>query len=237
MLARQRRDSVWENVLPSFRVRYHCLAMLICIAVSLTLPARADSLDLQIVDSRGEPLENAVVLLPGQISTPPSSVAVMDQVNLTFVPHVLVIQRGQQVVFPNSDNIRHHVYSFSPAKAFEIKLYAGTPEAPIAFDTAGIVVLGCNIHDNMVGYIVVADTPLTGVSNGDGRIRLTVDDLPPTIRIWHPLLVTQYPAPVTLPLPVADSTGQRTLTLNVQQPTATPAAATFGNRFKKHHDQ
>src|SRR5690606_32688419 len=237
MLARQRRDSVWENFLPSFRVRSHCLAMLICIAVSLTLPARADSLDLLILDSQGKPLEHAVVLLPGQISAPPSSVAVMDQVNKTFVPHVLVIQRGQQVVFPNSDNIRHHVYSFSPAKTYEIKLYAGTPEAPSAFDTAGIVVLGCNIPANMVGYIVVADTPLTGVSNGDGRIRLTVDDLPPTIRIWHPLLVTQYPAPVTLPLPVADSTGQRTLTLNVQQPPATPAAATFGNRFKKHHDQ
>lgn len=237
MLARLRRDSVWENVLPSFRVHYHCLAMLICIAVSLTLPARADSLDLQIVDSRGEPLENAVVLLPGQISTPPSSVAVMDQVNKTFVPHVLVIQRGQQVVFPNSDNIRHHVYSFSPAKAFEIKLYAGTPEAPIAFDTAGIVVLGCNIHDNMVGYIVVADTPVTGISDTDGRIHLDVGEIPPTVRLWHPLLVTQYPTPVTLPLPAADAAGKRTLTLNVERPAASPQPATFGNRFQKRHDQ
>lgn len=221
----------------SFRFHHHCLAMLIGIALSLTLPARADSLDLQIVDSQGEPLENAVVLLPGQISTPPSSVAVMDQVNKTFVPHVLVIQQGQQVVFPNSDNIRHHVYSFSPAKAFEIKLYAGTPEAPIAFDTAGIVVLGCNIHDNMVGYIVVADTSVTGVSDGKGHIRLEVDDLPATVRLWHPLLVTGNPAPVTLPLPAADTSGKRTLTLNVERPVASPQPATFGNRFQKRHEQ
>lgn len=221
----------------SFRFHQHGLAMLFGIAVSLTLPARADPLDLLILDSQGEPLEHAVVLLPGQISTTPSSVAVMDQVNKTFVPHVLVIQRGQQVLFPNSDNIRHHVYSFSPAKTFEIKLYAGTPEAPIAFDTAGIVVLGCNIHDNMVGYIVVADTPVAGISDGAGRIHLEADDLPPSVRIWHPLLASQYPAPVTLPLPAADATGKRALILNVQQPTAAPAPATFGNRFQKRHDQ
>lgn len=223
--------------MPSFHFLNHCLAILIGIAVSLTLPARADSLDLQIVDNQGTPLENAVVLLPGQISTPPSSVAVMDQVNKTFVPHVLVIQRGQRVLFPNSDNIRHHVYSFSPAKTFEIKLYAGTPEAPITFDTAGIVVLGCNIHDNMVGYIVVADTPVTGISDGDGRIYLDVREIPPTVRLWHPLLVTQYPTPVTLPLPAADAAGKRALTLSVERPAASPQTTTFGKRFQKRHGQ
>ena len=86
----------------------------------------------------------------------------MDQRGSQFVPHVLPVQAGTSVTFPNSDQIRHQVYSFSASKRFELPLYAGTSASPIRFDQPGIVVLGCNIHDWMIGYVVVLDTPYFG---------------------------------------------------------------------------
>ncbi len=115
--------------------------------------------------------------------------AVMDQRNLMFVPEVLIVQTGTAVDFPNSDQVRHQVYSFSGAKKFELALYAGRPQAPVIFDRAGLVTLGCNIHDNMLGYIWVTDSPWYGQSDASGRLQL--HDLPPgdyTVRIWHALL-------------------------------------------------
>lgn len=158
----------------------------------------------------------------------------MDQVNKTFQPYVLVIQRGQRVNFPNSDHIRHHVYSFSPTKPFEIKLYAGMPEQPLPFDTAGIVVLGCNIHDTMVGYIVVADTPVAGKTDAQGQ--LTLQGAPTTaLRIWHPRLGSGTPQMQTLPLPAAAADGSIPLRLDVTPPVTAPASNTgFGNRLRTH---
>ena len=95
----------------------------------------------------------------GKAPPPPSRRAVLDQKNRMFVPHVLPIQTGTAVTFPNSDNVRHQVYSFSPAKKFQLPLYAGTPAAPVVFDKPGVVTVGCNIHDQMSAYIVVVDTP------------------------------------------------------------------------------
>jgi hypothetical protein len=111
----------------------------------------------------------------------------MDQHDKTFVPLVLAVPVGTAVSFPNRDNIRHHVYSFSRAKRFELPLYIGTPAAPVVFDRPGVVVLGCNIHDWMVGYIYVADTPYVAKTAEDGRARLA--ELPPgtyEVRVWHP---------------------------------------------------
>ena len=85
--------------------------------------------------------------------------AKIDQVNKEFVPLVSVVQTNTEITFPNSDNIRHSVYSFSPAKVFSLKLYAGKSAAPVIFDKAGLVVLGCNIHDLMVSWLLVVDTP------------------------------------------------------------------------------
>jgi hypothetical protein len=98
--------------------------------------------------------------------------AAVEQRNKTFIPLVSVVQAGTLVNFPNRDEIRHHVYSFSPAKRFEIKLYAGTPVDPIAFDKPGEVVLGCNIHDHMIAYIYVVDTPWFAKSDKDGVARI-----------------------------------------------------------------
>ena len=85
--------------------------------------------------------------------------AVVDQVDKEFTPKVNAILVGTSVIFPNHDNVRHQVYSFSPAKRFELPLYAGVPAQPVVFDTPGVVVLGCNIHDWMVGYVYVSESP------------------------------------------------------------------------------
>jgi hypothetical protein len=108
---------------------------------------------------------------------------------------VSVVTVGTEVAFPNRDSVRHHVYSFSPAKTFELKLYAGKPANPVVFDKAGIAVLGCNIHDSMVAWVVVVETPHHGVADASGSLRL--DNVPPgnyRLRSWHPGLPPGAPA-------------------------------------------
>ena len=205
--------------------------------LALSMSARAEVLRFHIEDGQGAPLANAVILLPGTVTTPSDKIAVMDQINKTFVPHVLVIQQGQQVQFPNSDNIRHHVYSFSPVKPFELKLYAGVPEKPIQFGTAGIVVLGCNIHDSMVGYIVVADTPAAQKSDADGNLQLDVEPVPTSLRVWHEYLAPGQQTPESRPLPAADANGIRTIILDVTPPPPPVKSKTFGNRFGHSHGE
>jgi hypothetical protein len=91
------------------------------------------------------------------------------------------------VSFPNSDDIRHHVYSFSPAKTFELKLYAGKPKSPVRFNDKGLVVMGCNIHDAMVGYIYVTDKENAYVSNKKGEVLLPRTlALNMQLKVWHP---------------------------------------------------
>lgn len=145
------------------------------------------------VRSDGAPIANAVIhAYPSgeqQLSRPQRPEAVMDQKGREFVPHVLPVHKGTAVKFPNSDETRHHVYSFSEAKTFELRLYAGTPADPVIFDQTGAVSLGCNIHDWMLGYIFVVDTPAFAKTNEDGVARL--HDLPPgpyELRLWHPRL-------------------------------------------------
>ena len=143
----------------------------ICLA---TLPAAAASLVLEVKDARGAPVEDAVawVIPKGAAAPRPRRDAAIEQVDRQFVPLVTVVQTGTLVAFPNRDTIRHHIYSFSPAKRFEIKLYVGTPAAPELFDKPGVVVLGCNIHDHMIAYLAVVDSPWHGKSGKDGRIRI-----------------------------------------------------------------
>lgn len=113
----------------------------------------------------------------------------MDQINKAFVPSVLVVRTGTPVTFPNSDTIAHQVYSFSSAKRFELPLYRGHPHAPVVLDQAGLIVLGCNIHDSMAGYIVVTDSPYFGKSDDRGAWRMGA--LPAAeyeVTIWSPRL-------------------------------------------------
>tara|TARA_R110002050_G_scaffold1244_5_gene8843 strand:- start:151454 stop:152152 length:699 start_codon:yes stop_codon:yes gene_type:complete len=153
--------------------------------------AQAAPVVIQINDINGNPLSQAVAEVISQNSnstslTVSSEPVVMDQVNKRFLPDLILVQQGQSVVFPNSDNIRHHVYSFSKAKTFELKLYAGKPEKPIKFDTNGVVIVGCNIHDSMVGSIYVAQNTAM-VTDDKGRVTLDLDPTVDKISIWHPL--------------------------------------------------
>ena len=113
--------------------------------------------------------------------------AVVDQINQQFVPYVSAVQVGTAVTFPNHDNVRHHVYSFSPAKKFELPLYAGIPAEPVVFDREGIVTLGCNIHDWMLAYVAVLGTPYFQITRDDGRVSLR--NLPAGsyhVQVWQP---------------------------------------------------
>src|SRR5262245_25419422 len=130
----------------------------------------------------------------------------IEQMNKTFIPTVTVIQVGTQVKFPNRDEVRHHVYSFSPAKRFEIKLYAGTPAEPILFDKAGEVVLGCNIHDHMIAYVYVVESPHFAKSGKDGAAR--IDDLPAgdyELHAWHYAQSATGPRPQPLKVGAGES--------------------------------
>ena len=112
----------------------------------------------------------------------------MAQRDKAFAPTLLVVQTGTPVSFPNFDTVRHHVYSFSPTKPFELKLYAGTPVAPVVFDRAGTATLGCNIHDRMVGWIVVVDTPYYARA-AEGAAQVQINGVPAgnyKLRVWHP---------------------------------------------------
>lgn len=164
------------------------------------------SLEAVVRDEGGKPVTDVVVsLLPSSRApaAPRSGTAVMDQQDKTFVPVVLPVPVGTAVTFPNRDNIRHHVYSFSPPRRFELPLYIGTPAAPVVFDKPGVVVLGCNIHDWMVGYVYVADTPYFAKTAEDGRAR--VADVPPgayEARVWHPRMRGE-PEKTAKPLTIA----------------------------------
>ena len=164
-------------------------------------PGEAATVTITVKDSRGAALEDAVAWAmpksgPAPVRTRPAAVEQRDK---AFVPVVSVIQTGTLVSFPNRDEIRHHVYSFSPAKVFEIKLYAGTPADPILFDKPGEVALGCNIHDHMYAYIYVVDSPWFAKANKDGVATL---DLPAGEYDLHAVYFAQAQKPATVPLKV-----------------------------------
>jgi len=169
-----------------------------CLAATMAFAA---DVQIRILDQQGVALADAVAEL--QLPQPPAMAksAVVAQQDLMFVPFVSAIQKGTAVDFPNQDRTRHHVYSFSPANVFELKLYAGKPESPVMFEKAGIVALGCNIHDYMQAFIYVGESPYLGVSDADGLV--TLKDVPAgsyQLKVWHPWQDADLPA-VTTQLP------------------------------------
>ncbi len=154
-----------------------------------SMTAIAETVTISVVDSNGKPVEGAVVALSSAAANAlpnEQKQAIMDQVDKQFTPHVLVVQKNTEVAFPNSDSIRHHVYSFSPAKSFELKLYKDFEAEPISFEEAGVVEIGCNIHDWMVGYIYVADSPYFAKTSTDGIVALDVPNDDYELSFWHP---------------------------------------------------
>jgi plastocyanin len=170
--------------------------------LSLTAALHAATLTVTVRDARGGAVADAVVYaVPEGRGLPlAKKSAVMDQVNRMFVPHVLPVQVGTAVRFPNSDDIRHQVYSFSSAKQFQIPLYKGTPANPVVFDREGVVTLGCSIHDRMSAYIVIVDTPHFVTTNKNGRAELpSVGAGKYSLRVWYPGMASEPPStPLTL---------------------------------------
>ena len=157
---------------------------------------QAAELMIEVLDAVGAPVDNAVVYVePENKVSVPAAKAMIEQRGKQFNPLVSVVQTGTDVTFPNFDSVRHHVYSFSAAKTFELKLYSGVPASPVKFDKAGTVILGCNIHDNMLAFIQVVDTPYFAKTNKVGKAVLK--DLPNgnyTLKAWHYALAKENEA-------------------------------------------
>jgi plastocyanin len=176
---------------------------------ALTPEANADTVS-GTVENAHMPLANVVITATPtangkSISANGNPIPIkLDQKGKEFVPHVLAIKVGTPVYFPNSDDIQHHVYSFSQAKRFEIKLYKGTPSAPILFNQPGVVALGCNIHDWMLGFVFVTESPYFAISDDAGRWTLDLPSGDYQLSLWHPDAAVELP-PQTLHVPLEQS--------------------------------
>jgi plastocyanin len=163
--------------------------ILILACLMTPLLACAASLSVEVTDDAGAPLANAAVYAePASGQDLPKSLreAEIEQRKRHFLPLVTVIQVGTKISFPNNDTVKHHVYSFSPAKVFDIPLYSGKTGVAQLFDKAGTVVLGCNIHDQMIAYVQVVNTPYFGKTDAAGKVRL--EGMLPgkyILKAWH----------------------------------------------------
>ncbi len=166
-----------------------CLGMLL--AVNVLATASANAAQITVSGANGQPLEDAVVEIYYETSDPAIETEAQNifQRDAAFHPHVIAVPTGSYVAFPNQDTTRHQVYSFSPAKTFNLELYLKETPPPLLFDQAGVVVLGCNIHDQMQAFIVVSDAPFVAKTGVEGTLALP--DLPAgqhRLRVWHPRL-------------------------------------------------
>ena len=195
---------------------------LVILLVAAGQTARATTFSAEISDQDGKPVQNAVVsLVPDPKTTMPGASThlpiekTIDQRLETFLPIVTIVPRNGRVIFTNGDPTTHQVYSFSPVKQFEITLARDTSSPPIAFPNAGVAALGCNIHDNMIAYVFVADSPWTGLTGPDGRV--VIEDVPPgnyQAQVWH----YRYPPRRDLPsarVAVASDTTRWTANIRV----------------------
>ena len=153
----------------------------------------AAPLTVRVVDASGHPVRDAVVTLyPAGSSARPARIGgrfVVSQKNLSFHPFLTIAPVGADVSFPNLDPTKHHVYSFSPAKRFELKLFAKDQSRTVHFDKPGVVALGCNIHDQMSAFIVVTDSVWTARTNAQGMATFgDAPNAPARLTAWHPYL-------------------------------------------------
>lgn len=161
----------------------------------MCLPQLSAAIDITVVDQHGNALEHAVVTATSKKNSEQQVTdVIVAQSMQQFLPRVTVVPVGSYIEFPNRDTTQHHVYSFSEAKQFELELYKGESQNPVQFDQAGIVALGCNIHDWMLGYVYVTSDPLFGVTTADGSLSLAVShqDID-SLTVWHPASVNFQP--------------------------------------------
>ena len=184
-------------------------------------PVRAAGLTVHLNDSHGHAAGNAVVILapaqPAADSAPAPLPAthVIDQKDETFLPYVQLLRPGDRVVFRNSDDTRHHVYSFSPIRKFDFVLRPGESSPPLQLDQAGIAAVGCNIHDHMISYLFVSAAPLIALSDSSGNASFA--QLAPgryTAQVWHPQLYPGQPQP-SQPVTIAEGAGTQMLSFTL----------------------
>jgi plastocyanin len=178
----------------------------------LAAQANGGAVTVNVTTQTGAAAGDAVVVFYPLDAAPAAArdSAVIDQINKRFVPRVSVVRTGTAITFPNSDRIRHQVYSFSPAKTFSLKLYAGSPQTAVTFDQPGLVVLGCNIHDNMIAFVGVVDSPYFAKTTDTGTASLNLPSGRYRLRAWHPNATAALPsrditvasAPLNIPLAI-----------------------------------
>ena len=160
--------------------------------LALAAPVAAATLTVRVVDASGKPVRDAVVTLypsSGARAPRPSGRYTVSQQNLQFHPFLSIVPVGADVSFPNFDNTKHHVYSFSSAKRFELKLFAKDQSRTVHFDKPGVVALGCNIHDQMSAFIVITDSQWTARTNAQGMASFSdAPNAPGRLVLWHPYL-------------------------------------------------
>jgi plastocyanin len=203
----RRAAAAWRHALAR-------LAAALALAAGMS-PAAAAAVEVRVVDRAGQPLAEAVVTLESpaaRAAVRPAQGLEMEQKDRQFVPAVVVVPLGSELRFPNRDRVRHHVYSISPAKTFELKLFIGNEANPVLFDRAGAAVLGCNIHDEMVGWVVVVPTPYFAVTGSEGRVRLEAPAAAYELLVWHPDLPVGTPA-LAQPLALREGAAPVTVTL------------------------
>jgi plastocyanin len=207
----------------------------------LAAAAQAAEIRVRVDDGAGASVADAVLSLNRVGGTPAMSKkasATMDQHDLRFTPFVLPVQAGTTVTFPNSDNVRHQVYSFSASKRFQLSLYTGNHASTVLFDQPGIVALGCNIHDWMVGYVVVLDTPYFAKTAADGSASIV--NLPAgeyVVHLWHPRIEGATSQVVEQRLVVAGAPLQRDFHLHLRAPDQSnmpPAGLEMGLGHRMH---
>jgi plastocyanin len=202
-----------NNIVENLRLKI----VIFMFTLNLCVAVDASELHITLLTSDAKPMPNAVVYLMSSEKLAQQEIdrtAIMDQIDRQFLPHILVVQKDTQIRFPNSDSIKHHVYSFSQAKVFELQLYKGLDAEPLLFSKTGVVELGCNVHDWMLGYILVVDSPYFGKTNSSGEMTLSVPNGDYQLQIWHPRIV-QTAESLRQNI---NMTGDTTLLLNLSQP-------------------
>lgn len=204
--------------------RRWCRILILLLLPGLPLVSLGGSVQLLVQDADGAPLEGAVVFLqPYGVSGSADSRAEQPQEHHViqesreFVPDTLLIGTGDLVAFPNHDSVRHHVFSFSEPRVFEFELYGGDVSPQMDFPRPGVVVLGCNIHDEMAGYIVVAPPGPAAMTGADGRLELELEE-PRQMLLWHPWLLERAQEPLEIEISPQSGNEPLAFTLDVRAP-------------------
>ena len=188
-------------------------------ALACSAPVAATTVTVSVRTPDGRPIPNAVVSIESAATRPGTPPVFhyplrVTQKDIQFQPYVLLVPKGATVSFPNLDRVRHHVYSFSKAKRFELKLYGQQEDRSVTFDQAGTVALGCNIHDQMSAFVKVVDTPFAERTDASGRVVIrNVPNGNAVLRVWHPQAVAKANE-IAVPLPVGGDIA-RTIELRI----------------------